>query len=92
MKKVLIQFIKDNKLTFKGTGSSLNSDCVVLCGFALYIGATVENCRDAVPTKGINVTDVCAEIERVYDYAERNNYGDYWKNGVAKASFKYELV
>jgi hypothetical protein len=92
MKKVLIQFIKDNKLTFKGSGSALNSDCVILCGFALYIGANKSTCMDSIPTKEINVAEVHTEIERVYEYAERNNYGDYWKNGVAKASFKYDLV
>ena len=37
-KEKVEKFIKDNGLDFSGDGSELNSNCVILIGYMLYIG------------------------------------------------------
>jgi len=85
--QTLKQFIKNNGLTFTGEGSALNSDCTILAGYALYIGADVDDCIIAIPT-----SDCGDEMHRVFDYASDNNYGVYWKSELAQSSYKYKLV
>ncbi len=96
----LTQFITDNKLNFNlGIGSGLNSACVTLCGYALYLGdlegdmideTDVINAVDKSFIKiPVNRTDYVSEIKRVFDYAEDNLYGEWWKHPSAKKQYKF---
>lgn len=90
----LVDFIKDNGLTFMGTDSGLNSDCVLLSGFALYIGerdidvlvAAVYAARSN-PVK--TVVGFEFELERVFKYAELNDYGLWWNGEDAEIMYVF---
>ena len=87
----LKKFILDNKLDFKQEGSALNSVCCTISGFALYIGMIFENDIENV----IDELDEDAggwyenELERVFEFATKNNYGEWWKTPYAKEQYKF---
>lgn len=90
----LKKFVVDNGLQF--TEGRRNSDCVVLAGFALFLDidkssdeildivAEIDSFPDSVFTAELN-----EEFERVLDYAEYNNYGDWWNRKAAKKQYKF---
>lgn len=84
------KFIKENKLTFLGKGSGLNSDCCILSGFALYQGyksssAVISMIKDVFPRS----SDFEEEFKRVFTYAQKKDYGAYWKTDEAKKLYKF---
>jgi len=81
------QFIDDNGLDFTSYGSDLNSNCCILAGYACYLGLSFsELCEQA----DIAITDnEYDELRRVFEYAENNNYGDWWKHDEAKSMYKF---
>lgn len=81
------QFIKDNDLDFSGYESDLNGNCVVLAGYALYIGIEDYN----ILLSKFNKTKISdnTELERVFSYAYNNNYGDWWNTEEAKKKYKF---
>ncbi len=86
MKEKLEQFIKDNSLSF--TVGQRNSNITTLSGYALYIGASIDDCEAAIPAARFT-TEVCEELHRVYPYAERNNYAKFWRKKATKSLYKY---
>lgn len=88
--KEIKTFLKENNINFKGSGSSLNSDCVVLSGFALH--SDIDDVTELYPfveeLPDYN-TDYQTELNRVFDYAKDNNYGAYWSCAEAEASYKF---
>lgn len=89
----LKKFLKDNKITFKGEGSALNSDCVVFAGFGLYVTSDDISCVDDLCTiisslPGHN-KDFETEFRRVFDYAYTNNYFSWWDSPQAKAKYTF---
>lgn len=81
------KFIEDNKLNFTDSGSSLNSNCVILAGYALFIGIdNVEDLFKAIPYYGSSEME---ELERVFDFAMSSSYGDYWNTEDAKKRYKF---
>jgi len=84
MLEKLKKFIKDNDLRFMN--GSRNLPIVVLVGYGLYIGATQNEVKLATEQAEHNNDKVRTSNEtvRVYDYAEENNYIDYWKTDEAK--------
>ena len=87
----LVKFIKDNYLSFEGVGGSdLNSDCVVISGFALHIGAGESDIKRAIyEAKGTKKRNFIEELERVYTFAENNNYGYNWTTPEYKRMYKF---
>jgi len=83
------QFIKDNELEFTGGGSSLNGNCTVIAGYACHQGISEEYTF----IQQFNVTELSEEAEkelrRVFNYADSNNYGDYWKTEEAKKIYEF---
>lgn len=77
------KFIKDNDLSFDSEGSGLNSNCTILSGFALHLGLPLDELSDLLRNSVIPPT-AWDEFERVYNYAEANNYGVYWSGADAK--------
>jgi len=88
MKEKLIKFIKDNKLNFDTSGSGLNSVCVIISGYALFIEASLDDITEAVEELFPESVFV-DELSRVFDYAEDNNYGNWWKLPKAKEMYKF---
>lgn len=89
--KELVNFIIENNLNFNGSGSNLNGMCVVLSGYALYRGyMNTEFLKEAInevfPKASGNYEK---ELERVFLYADNNDYGNYWKTEEAKLMYKF---
>lgn len=84
----IAKFIVDNKLDFTGTGSDLNGNCVILAGYACYLELNYAELNDLLPS-GLLTTTAYLEVERVLEYAEKNNYGDYWETAKAKEIYKF---
>ena len=85
----LEQFIKNNNLTF--AEGSRNTDAVVISGYALHIGvknvSEIENVIEkSVSTRG---WEYSKELQRVFKYAQDNNYGNWWDISSAKLTYKF---
>ena len=89
---ILVKFIKDNSLDFKGAeGSGLNSACTIISGFALHINVSEADTVKAIQTVnsgGLPLT-FHEELGRVFAYAEKNNYGDNWTTPAYKDLYKF---
>ena len=81
----LKQFITDNNLEFNN-GSGGDSNILALCGYACYIEATELDCLKAADSED---SDVNSEITRVFNYANRNSYGKFWKTEKAHKQYKF---
>jgi len=81
----LREFIKNNNLTFEE--GERNANAVVLCGYALYLGATLEECKDSIHGKFFT-SDLAQELERVWKSANNNNYGAWWKKEKNRKMYK----
>ena len=83
------KFIKENGLSFIGTGSHLNGSCVVLAGYALHLKLNSFGfLLDALTVTKLSPTAE-AELERVYDFAYVNSYEKFWKTKAAKLQYKF---
>ncbi len=82
----LKEFIKENNLTFEV--GVRNTNVTILCGYALHNKNTVEECKEAIEEKFVS-TELFQEIERVYNYAESNDYGNYWTTTDAISRYKF---
>lgn len=84
-------FIKNNNLSFEK--GERNSNSVVLSGFALHNGNTLEDCKNAIPFEYVNTDKkkekVFKELERVYQFASSRNYGNWWSKDEAKKMYKF---
>lgn len=86
----LEQFILDNNLQFDGEGSDLNSDCCIISGYALHIGADENDIEQAIDNvREDAVGNYEEELERVFDFAKASNYGSWWKRTEAKEKYKF---
>ena len=74
----LKDFIKHNSLTFEK--GRRNTDLVVLCGYSLHTGAEKEALEMVLENQFKVDPEVKEEFNRVYDYANKNNYGDWWND------------
>lgn len=84
------QFIIDNKLSLIGTGSSLNSVCCILSGYALHIGITEDLELNNILAEINPNDDLWKEIVKVFGFAKKNNYGEFWKSEEAKKMYKFQ--
>lgn len=87
----LVNFIIENSLNFNGSGSGLNSMCVVLAGYSIFKGHTntaqlKEAVHEVFPK---SVGNFEKELERVFEYAYDNNYGEFWKTEDAKLLYTF---
>lgn len=82
----LKQFIKENKLEF--TVGRRNSDLVVLCGYGLFLEADSDTeVWRAIP-EDVATTELLAEFDRVWEYAEKYNYGKWWEIEANRKMYK----
>jgi len=83
------KFIKENELDFTSTDSSLNGNCVVICGYALHLNINHFPFLLAAFTTTKLSAAAEKELERVFEYAYTSNYGEYWKTADAKARYTF---
>ena len=74
----LKNFIQHNKLSFEE--GRRNSDLVMLCGYSLYIGAEKEDVEIVLEEKFKADSGVEEEFNRIYPFAKKCKYGDWWNN------------
>jgi len=88
-KTILINFIKNNGLTF-GDGRR-NYDFTIISGYALYLDIDeVEEVEEAIEeflSLPLSADD-SAELYRVFEYAYDNNYGTWWTNPSNTKGYK----
>jgi hypothetical protein len=85
IKNKIEKFITDNKLNFRGSGSDLNGNCVILAGFALFCDEDID-CEELIELVDTNAAE---EMRRVFEFAEDNNYGDWWTSEAAIEQYKF---
>ena len=90
------QFIEDNKIVTGGANSGLNGAFVILSGFALHKGIELEDLHESIDAVMFKneachpmVENEIEELERVYEYAAKNNYAAFWKTEKAKKQYKF---
>lgn len=89
----LIKFIKENNLTFNE--GERNTNITILVGFSLAIEAEMGEILQAIKksdTEYQNIFFIEEEIKRVYDYAEDNNYDDFWLTEEAHDQYTFEKI
>lgn len=89
--KKIEDFIQNNNLIFEE--GSRNSDSTIICGYTLHIGGSCEDINEAInnlDNEGELTPDSGwgDELERVWDFAEENNYGKWWTpENIEKAKY-----
>lgn len=82
------KFINDNGLDFSGSGSDLNGNCVILAGYACYLG--IEDVTEVIESiTGLLDWTATDELKKVFDYAYNNNYGEWWNTSDAKKIYTF---
>jgi len=81
------KFIKDNKLDFSGSGSDLNGNCVILAGYACYLGLNHSEFIDLLPSTLLSAAYL--ELERLLEYAYNHDYGKWWNTPDAKKTYMF---
>lgn len=84
-------FIKNNRLDFEGIGSDINSDYVIISGYALYIGVKTSSeiikiIGDTLPSNNAHLR----ELSKVFTFARKNDYGDWWNYTEAESLYEFE--
>lgn len=90
--KEILKFIKENNLSFNDSGSGLNGNCVILAGYANYLNK--ENSQEIIDAiKEVHPTspEFDDEFTRVFDYANSNNYGAWWKMPEAQKLYEFPV-
>ena len=81
------KFIRDNKLDFTGSGSGLNGNCVILAGYACYLGLSYTSLNDLLPSG--YPTSAYLELEKLLQYAYDHDYGAFWITPEAKLTYVF---
>lgn len=88
----ILKFTRENNLEFDLEGSALNGNCVILAGFACYMDKNdSQEIIDAIKEKYPTSDAFDAEFERVFNYANDNNYGSWWKLPEANKLYKFTV-
>lgn len=84
-KEKLKYFINNNNIDLTGTGSNFNGNAVNLIGYSLYIGVLNYSTIDTILSNfGVYPSE---DMEDTFDFAQRKNYGDWWKNENNRKKF-----
>lgn len=85
-KEKLNKFIEDNNIEF--SSGNRNTPSVILSGFALFIGyKTITNLLKDIDSH-LDADDM-KELTRVFEYANTNHYGEFWKTEEAQAQYTF---
>lgn len=81
------EFIKNNNITFE-VGKRNNS--VTICiGYAQYIEISKDELKKSLSKQIKADSFIEEEIERLWDYCDRNVYRNYWVGPEAHKLYKY---
>lgn len=88
IKEKLVDFILAKELKF--TEGRRNTDATEISGYALFIG--IKHASELAPIIEETCDDYDAdyyeELNRVFDYAQDHNYGNWWKGKAIPVSTK----
>lgn len=87
MKEQIKEFIENNKLSFYE--GERNQNLTVICGYGLHIGIKdFMDVYEGIPERYLS-TELYDECQRVFRYAQENNYQNWWKSTTAKNTWKF---
>jgi len=85
------KFIKDNGLTF--LRGRRGTETIIICGYALSLGMTKFTLWGVIGYLGdMGKDDSESEFERIYEYADKNKYGEYWNTPEAHENYVFDEV
>ena len=90
MENKIKTFIEENKLNFNTSSSTLNSNCLVISGYALYCGITEYDDLLKIILDNDDhesVQELKHELKTVFDFAKKDNYGLWWEKPEAKEQY-----
>ena len=86
----LKRFLIENNISFDF--GERNSSSTIVAGFALHIGFYESDLEEITTT----IQDNCScdpgwkdEFERVFTFADKNNYGAWWDSRAAERTYKF---
>lgn len=88
MKELIEKFITENNLDLSTDASAFNSTCCILSGYALYIGIDDADILSSILIDKLD-SNRYMELERVFNYAQRNNYEKFWITEEAHKQYKF---
>jgi len=87
------QFVINNKLNFTRSGSDLNGNCVILAGYACYLGLDWNEFTNLViefdPNDEVFPCYIWNDMEKVFEYAYNHDYGKWWNSPDAKKMYTF---
>lgn len=83
------KFIEDNKLDFL-TDGTINTNCCILAGYICYLDLPTEELDKQIDevTSLFNCKSK-KELERLYKHAQKNDWGENYRNGYYKDTYIY---
>ncbi len=95
--KKLEDFIKNNKLTF--ADGRRNSDCIVICGYALYLERENDGFDEdvkyylliALKPFSDKSDRLIPQLDSTYDYASNNEYALWWEDVANREQYVLEI-
>jgi hypothetical protein len=84
--KEITDFIQNNKLSFSGKGSELNSNMVTISGFALHKGIQSSDELSQILDLNDNSKKL---LGKVFEAAKMRKYEKYWETETAKKMYKF---
>ena len=87
------KFIKDNSLTF--LRGRRGTETIIICGFALWIDEELGSSdlwNIIIEFGDMGKDDSEEEFDRIFDYADYNNYSDYWNTPEAQENYIFDEV
>ena len=96
--KNIIEFIKNNNLSFKN--GSTNYNAIILCGYAAYLEENdVEITSDIIleaieksETQVDDLSNVTNEVETLFEYAKEKGYAAFWHKENAHKQYTFEKI
>lgn len=85
-KEKLKYFIDSNNIDLSGTGSSFNGNAVNLIGYSLYLG--IDDFDTVINILGEFGIYPSEDMEDTFVFAQRRDYGDWWKDKNNRNKFK----
>ncbi len=81
------EFIKENSLSF--VEGSRNTSCVIIIGYALHLGLTQTELEAELQPEIKEDGFILDELNRLFAYCLKNNYGKFWSSKEAKKQYKF---
>lgn len=85
--ELIRKFINDNKLSF--APGSRNTTVTTLIGYSQHLGISRTDLAIAIKPEIDADSFIAEEIDRLWDYCERNHYKNYWTKAEAVKQYTF---